>query len=88
VEWFTNAGWMFFCHGLKGFGYEVARAFAEGFDGQVVNIAELSLSISEESIAEAVGLPIDGEIWFKNRTLIGIDIDFFLKDEPRDENWR
>lgn len=66
----------------------MVRAFAEGFNGEIVTIANLSFPVTKEIIIEATSFPIEGEWWFKNQTLIGIDIEFFLKDEHRDEDWR
>jgi hypothetical protein len=61
------------------------RAFIEGFDGKVVTISNIYFPIIEETIAKETGLPIDGERWFKSQTIIGIDIESFLKDEYRGE---
>jgi hypothetical protein len=71
---------------FEGFNYEVARAFAKGFDGEIVTIADISFLVIGETIVEETRFPIDGERWFKNRTLIGTDVKFFLKDEYRDED--
>jgi len=66
----------------------VTRVFVEGFDGKNVIIACIYFSVMEETIIEKRWFPIESERWFKNRTLIGIDIEFFLKDEHRGEDWR
>ena len=84
----SKSRWVTFCFISEGFHYEVARAFTKGFHEKIVNIADLSFSVTEETIAEAMGLLIDGEKWFKNQTLIGINIKLFLKDKYVDEDLR
>lgn len=39
------------------------------------------MQVSEEFIVEAIVLPRDGEHWFKNQSIIGADVNQFLKEE-------
>jgi hypothetical protein len=45
------------------------------------------MQVTEESIATACNLPIDDEMWFKNKLITGGDVNQFLKPEHRDLNW-
>ena len=45
------------------------------------------MKITEESIVAACNLSFDGEKWFKNKLIIGGDVNQFLKPEHRDPNW-
>lgn len=75
-ELFIKDGWQTYTCIIDGSNYAVSRAFAEGFDGETIKIPHLSFLVTEVTIAEATRLPIDGERWFKNRTLIGMDCTF------------
>lgn len=44
------------------------------------------MQVTGESIGVASNLPIDGEKWFKNKMIIGGDVNQFLKPEHRDPN--
>ena len=61
------------------------QAFVEGFDGKYVSFDSISFLVIEEIDVEAKCLLIDGDRWFRNRTLVGVDISFFLKDEYKDK---
>lgn len=50
---------MTFCCKIKGFNYEVARVFAEGFDRRIATISDISFLITEETIVEETSLEID-----------------------------
>jgi len=38
----------------------VARDFAEGFDGRIVKVVDISFLVTKETIDEETGLPTDG----------------------------
>jgi hypothetical protein len=46
----------------------------------------LNFEVTEQSIADACGLPLDGEHWFKNQFIVG-DCNQFLKDEYQNPPW-
>lgn len=84
---FDQADQYMFCAKLDGYHYDVAQAFAEGFDGQSVRIANLIMHVTEDSIALACNLPVDGEKWFKKKLITDGDVNQFLKPEHKDPNW-
>jgi len=50
AEIFRQEDWFSFCDRLKGENYEVARAFAEGFNGQNVQLGYMMLEVNEAFI--------------------------------------
>lgn len=87
-EWFMQVGWKKYCHSIHAFNYNAVRSFLERFDGKVITLADILFPVMEEFIVEATILPIDGDIWFKNKNLLGINITVFLKEENQNESWR
>jgi hypothetical protein len=87
IHVFNQASWYMYCVKLDGYHYGVAQAFAKAFDGQRVQIANKIMQVTEESIATAYNLLVDGEKWFKNKLITGGDVNQFLKLEHKDPNW-
>lgn len=57
---------------IEGFNLKLAQAFTQSFDGTRAKIGDLQLKVTEGSIAEATGLPQEGDRWFKNLKLEGM----------------
>lgn len=57
----------------------------KGFDCQGATVGDISFPFTDEVVAKATCLPVDGEHWFKICTLAGIDIPFLLKDVYKDK---
>ena len=57
----------------------MALAFAHSIDGKNVIIGSLKFKITESFIAEAMGLPMTGEKWYKKKTMRIGDFSAFLK---------
>ena len=72
-----NAGWFSFCEKLQGYNTQVTRAFIKNYKG-VVQLKNLKAVVNEESIAEAIGVPAQGERWFKQQDFRGNYGDFLL----------
>ena len=49
--------WLSFIQKFKGYNKEVTKAFARSFDGQMVEIVDLKLTVTETTVAAATGLP-------------------------------
>ena len=79
LEWFVKAGWDTFCFRFQGLNYEVEREFAENFDGKTAWVGGMTLHVTEEFMATTTSLPTNGKRWFKNKSIIGEDINMFLK---------
>ena len=60
-----NAGWFSFCEKLQGYNTQVTRAFIKNYKEGVVRLKNLKAMVNEESIAEVIGVPAQGERWFK-----------------------
>ena len=60
-----NAGWFSFCEKLQGYHTHVTRAFIKNYKDGVVQLKSLKTMVNEESIAKAIGVPTQGERWFK-----------------------
>ena len=57
VQLIRNAGWYPFCERLQGYNIQVTRAFKKNYRDGVVDFKSLRVTVDEESIAEAIGVP-------------------------------
>ena len=48
--------WLYFIQKFKGHNKELTKAFARSFDGQMVEIGDLKLTVTETIVAAAIGL--------------------------------
>ena len=70
-EALQKANWLQCIRKFKGYHKEVTKAFARSFkdkDSQA-EVGDLTVTVSEGSIARATSLPQTGERWFKNRAV-------------------
>jgi hypothetical protein len=56
-----NFCWVRFIKIFDGFNLEVAQYFSQTFDGVKAKIVDLQLEVTEDSIAEAMGFPQEGD---------------------------
>ena len=54
---------------FQGFEDEVALKFAQGFDGMVTWIGDLTMSANENTISRETRLPLEGIKWLKNKSV-------------------
>ena len=54
---FERCGWIVFCQKLQGNDANVTLAFAQGFDGKTTKIGDMTIEVTEASIAASTGLP-------------------------------
>ena len=73
-----NTGWFPFCEKLQGYNMKVTRAFIKNYRDGVVEFKNLRVTVDEESIAEAIGVPAQGEKWFKQQDFQGNFGEFLL----------
>ena len=85
---FRAGGWYEYCRGLAGHHPVVSKAFTKSFDREKVEFKSLTLWVMEQSIAEATGLPIEGDKWFKWILLKPSDFNYLLVREHKDPDWR
>ena len=60
-----NAGWFPFCERLKGYNMQMTRAFIKNYRDEIVDFKNFRVTVDEESIVEAIGVPAQGEKWLK-----------------------
>ena len=60
-----NAGWFTFCEKLQGYHTQVTMAFIKELQIWNGSSQDFKSMVNEESIAEAIGVPAQGERWFK-----------------------
>jgi hypothetical protein len=64
-----------------------AEAFAMSFDGNRARVGSVEIKVDEKFIAEATGLPMTGQKWFKTTALKKEDFKFYLKDGYKHKAW-
>ena len=62
---------------MKGQNEQVTRAFIKKYNDEVVWFEDLQIIVDEEIIAEVIGLPFEGEKWFKQQSF-EVDYSKFL----------
>jgi len=62
-----RSGWFNFCDRLQGYHSQLTMAFIENYDDGRVQLQSLTVRVNENSIAEAINVPAEGERWFKQK---------------------
>ena len=62
---FSEAGWLNYFENIDGHHTEVSYKFTQGLDNDIVAFDTLNIELARELIAEATGIPDEGEHWFK-----------------------
>ena len=62
---FLEAGWLSFFERIEGYHSEVSYKFAQCLDKDMVTFDTLKFKLTRELLAEAIGIPDEGEYWFK-----------------------
>ena len=62
---YARSGWMPFLEKFIGYHEKVSQAFIQGYDGEIVHIGNLQLTINEETLREFTILPNRGAKYFK-----------------------
>jgi archaellum component FlaC len=87
-RYFLNAGCLEFVNRLQnGHHQATAEAFALSFDGNRARVGSVEIKVDEKFIAEATGLPMTGEKWFKTTAPKKQDYKFYLKDGYKHKAW-
>ena len=66
-----KAGWLNFIEKFDDYHKEITESFARSFDGTKVEIGDIKFAVTKSSIAKAIELMRQGEIWFKNKEYHG-----------------
>ena len=87
-ERLQKSGFYQFLQKFSGENYGMALAFAQSSDGKQVSVSSLKFKITESFIAEAMGLPMTGEKWYKKKTMRIGEFSAFLKPQFTMVDWR
>jgi hypothetical protein len=84
---YEQAGWVSFLEKFKGHHEGISLVFAQTYDGENVQFGDVKLTITEATIAEATGLSMVGERYFK-RVIVDKNLcQKFLKPEHHNPDW-
>ena len=61
MQLIRDAGWFPFCERLQGYNVQVTQDFIKNYKDGVVDFKSLKVTVDEESIAKAIGVPAQGE---------------------------
>ena len=61
MEFFRRTGCLQFCQKLQGFHAQVSKDFATNFTGTTTKVGILNLTVTPESISQAIGIHRGGE---------------------------
>ena len=78
-ELFLKNGWFPFFDKFTGHNDEVSLHFVRSFDGKKAQIGDISLLVSERTIAQETGLRREGAHWFKKESLARAQINRLFK---------
>ena len=65
---FLEVGWLSIFEKIDGYHIEVSYKFAQCLDKYIVTFDTLKIELTRELIAEATGIPDEGEYWFQKST--------------------
>jgi hypothetical protein len=71
-------GWDVFLKKFEGYNLQVAKSFAQTFDGFRAKVEDVQLEIPEDFISRATLLPLKGEKWFKNAKIDDVPWSLFM----------
>ena len=67
MDIFEKKQWVTFFEKFDGYNEQVSLDFAETFDGEGVIVGNLHFRLSEDILAQIIGLPQQGERFFKTK---------------------
>jgi hypothetical protein len=71
-------GWDVFLKKFEGYNLQVAKYFAQTFDGFRAKVGDVQLELTEDFMSRATGLPLKGERWFKNANMEDVPWSLFM----------
>ena len=74
AERMKTAGWFSLCEWMKGCNLHVTDAFINNYRDFVVDLQTLVFIVDEATIADAIGVPAQGETWFKKNLFPSFEI--------------
>jgi len=58
---------------------EVAKQFSLNFDGVKTKVGSLEIQVTEITVSLAIGMPLQGERWFKGTPLYSSYCNYYFK---------
>ena len=82
-----KSGWFNFCEKLQGYHSQLTMDFIENYSNERVQLQSLTVRFNEDSVAEAINVPAEGEKWFKQQDFKEDFTEFLI---PRSEklDWK
>jgi hypothetical protein len=71
-------GWDVFLKKFEGYNLQVAKAFAQTFDGFKANIGDIQLELTEDFVSKVTEIQSKGERWFKNDKIEEVPWSLFM----------
>ena len=88
MEIFEKKQWVTFFEKFDGHNEHVSLAFAKTFNGEGVIVGNLHFRLSEDILAQIIGLPQQGERFFKTKQFKEKAwIPFLCSSRARSVNW-
>lgn len=81
-----DRGWYSFFEIIRGYKFEVTSYFSKNYIGLSINSHTLIFELNEVLIIEAMGLPAEGERWFK-KNLFEINLSVYLLSGYKTLDW-
>ena len=69
VQKLKEAGWYTLCERIRDYNVEVTKSFCHNFKDSVVNVGGFEFPITKESIAQVIGITLEGEKCFKRQSI-------------------
>ena len=73
-----KSGWFNFCENMQGYHSQMTMSFIENYKDERVQLQSLTVRVNEDSVAEAIGIPAQGEKWFKQQDFKGDFSEFLI----------
>jgi len=84
---FEQVGCMKFCEKIQGFNVQLTKDFALNFNGVQTKIVDITFQVSQEIVAVATEIPVQGEKWFKGMPLDPTFYTDFLNPKYKMQNF-
>jgi hypothetical protein len=78
IDDLKDHGWDVFLKKFEGYNLQVAKYFAQTFDGFRAKIGDIQLELTENFVSKVTVLPSKGERWFKNARIEEVPWSLFM----------
>jgi hypothetical protein len=78
IEYLKSQGWEAFLKIFEGYNLQVAKDFAQTFDGCIAKIGDTHLEVTKEFVSKAIELPSTSKKWFKKSKIEEVSWSLFM----------